>query len=506
MRRIKLLLAILLVGHFAFAGGIVTNTNQSAAYIRMLARDASTDVDAVFYNPAALTKLNDGFHIQLNTQTVFQDRGINNSYLDKDFKGEVFAPIVPTFFAAYKTGDFAFSAGFTVIGGGGSANFDQGLPDFEYAFKGIPTLLTSVAGIPTNNYSADITFSGTSIYYGAQAGVSYAINDNISVFAGARYVIVHNGYEGHIKDVKMNPTYPVLGYNGDMVVATDFFHDLEAAATSTGDLQNAALAKSLHDATMDRFVDVEQNGTGITPIIGANISLMEDRFNIGLKYEFATEIDIENHSYTDDTKGMPGMPLGMFPDRSVKASDMPAFLSVGLGYQISDRLYATAGLHYYFDKSVDYGKNSWKDTDPSTGMPSIDADGLPTYDRMGNENWLNSNSYEIGLGLEYHLSETFLVSAGYLHTFSDPTEEYQSGISYSLVSNSIAAGGQFKFGSNLALDLGVLYTMYDNFSKTGSYNVGGLPLGNFTEEYSKSNFVFSLGVTYSFGGSSVSVE
>ncbi len=45
------------------AGGIVTNSNQSAAYVRMLARDASTSIDAVYYNPAGLTKLDRRAHV-----------------------------------------------------------------------------------------------------------------------------------------------------------------------------------------------------------------------------------------------------------------------------------------------------------------------------------------------------------------------------------------------------------------------------------------------------------
>ena len=56
-----------------FAGGIVTNANQSAQYVRMLARDASTSIDAVYYNPAGLTKLADGFHISLSNQSIFPD-------------------------------------------------------------------------------------------------------------------------------------------------------------------------------------------------------------------------------------------------------------------------------------------------------------------------------------------------------------------------------------------------------------------------------------------------
>ena len=58
MKRFTLtLLTVLLAFSFVYAGGLVHNTNQSTAWTRMLARDASIDIDAVFYNPAGLTSL-----------------------------------------------------------------------------------------------------------------------------------------------------------------------------------------------------------------------------------------------------------------------------------------------------------------------------------------------------------------------------------------------------------------------------------------------------------------
>ena len=54
------------------AGGIVTNMNQSVKYTRMQCRDATLGIDAVFYNPAGLTKLGNGFHFSINNQTIGQ--------------------------------------------------------------------------------------------------------------------------------------------------------------------------------------------------------------------------------------------------------------------------------------------------------------------------------------------------------------------------------------------------------------------------------------------------
>ena len=63
MKKLLLILTcVLLCPYLLNAGGIVTNTNQSATWVRTMVRDASTGIDAVYFNPAGLVKLNDGFH------------------------------------------------------------------------------------------------------------------------------------------------------------------------------------------------------------------------------------------------------------------------------------------------------------------------------------------------------------------------------------------------------------------------------------------------------------
>ena len=60
----RTLLVTVLIGAFAltsFAGGLLTNTNQSAQFVRMLSRNASTQIDAVYFNPAGLIKLENGW-------------------------------------------------------------------------------------------------------------------------------------------------------------------------------------------------------------------------------------------------------------------------------------------------------------------------------------------------------------------------------------------------------------------------------------------------------------
>ena len=133
----KIAMVILMVSVLApasvFAGGIVTNTNQSASFIRMPAQDATISIDGAYYNPAGLIHLEDGFHISLSNQYVTQTRTIESTFTmnQQKFEGDVLAPLFPTFYAVYKKGKTAYSFGINPIGGGGSANFEEGLPSFE---------------------------------------------------------------------------------------------------------------------------------------------------------------------------------------------------------------------------------------------------------------------------------------------------------------------------------------------------------------------------------------
>ena len=150
MRKIfVMLMAVALFSSAAFAGGIMTNTNQSASYVRMPARGASLGIDAIYFNPAGLTQMKDGFYLSLNNQVISQKREINSTLIspfgfnDNDYNGTVSAPLFPGIYAAYKMNRFAFSFGFNPVGGGGGAEYENGLPSFEAPFSGLPWRLPS---------------------------------------------------------------------------------------------------------------------------------------------------------------------------------------------------------------------------------------------------------------------------------------------------------------------------------------------------------------------------
>ena len=74
MNKLKLIsLAIAIaVGSNVFAGGLLTNTNQNAAFLRNPARDGAIGIDGVYSNPAGVAFLGKGLHFSFNVQNAYQ--------------------------------------------------------------------------------------------------------------------------------------------------------------------------------------------------------------------------------------------------------------------------------------------------------------------------------------------------------------------------------------------------------------------------------------------------
>ena len=306
----------------ASSATLVTNNNQSAIFLRLPSRAASLDLDAVYYNPAGLAVLKDGWHFSLNNQSIWQTKTVENDFPFLNagtYDGEVKAPVFPGVYAAYKMGNLAFSFGFNPVAGGGSAEFATGLPSFEWQFSALPGMITGM-GIPTTKYSADIYFKGTSVYFGFQFNVSYALSETFSAAVGARYVSASNTYVGHIRSVSINPTMPALGMTGSMITAKQFFTTMQGYYTQIGNPVGAATMGAYAAQMGDREVDAKQTASGFTPILSLDFHPM-DNLNIALKYEFETKLEFTNETTKDD--------VGMFPDGAKTRLDIPAFLSVG---------------------------------------------------------------------------------------------------------------------------------------------------------------------------------
>jgi long-chain fatty acid transport protein len=524
MKRISLFILGLSLSSMLLAGGIITNTNQSAMFTRLQARDATLGIDAVYYNPAGLTLLpNDGFFLSINNQTISQTRKINSNYgpLNNDeYIGKVSAPLFPGVYAAYKTGNLAFSFGFNPIGGGGGGTYDTGLPSFEYSVSDLAPAL-ALKGQDVRGYQLDAYFEGSSVFFGYQGNISYQINDMISVAVGGRFVTAKEAYNGYLRSVNLNmagtltPAHMVMtgiadqfrpGLAGTSDIVTAGYGGLTFAEAEGGGvidaptraaLEGGITAMGLDPSTMtiadanaafagtvanydgtaailqDQAADYEKTATGFAPIISVNIKA-SDKINLAFKYEHLTKLEFTNKTSKDFTTGFnptTGAPETMFPDGAKTNLDIPSQFVVGGTFKPIDDLMISTGFHYYLDKNANWD---------------------------GREEKLDANSWEFAIGAEYNLSEKFLVSAGWLRTSGSP-EDYQNDLSFDLGSNSVGGGFVYRVSPMLELNLAGSYTKYIDDTRTFSHDFAksGL-LTNITESYAKDAWVVAIGLNFNF--------
>jgi len=492
MKKVFIFLAVIAFSFHGFAGGFVTSTNQSTRFLRNPARGASTEIDAIFSNPAGLSFMKeDGFYISLNNQMAFQTRTITSTFMPfvlnggdsiKKYKGTAQAFFIPSIQAAYKWKNWVFSASFAIVGGGGTLKYKNGLPSFEAMLYGklvenFTEPLTQLNGAAIqsgykgdladiNGYSLNMKLNGSSITYGTQIGVNYKVINMISFFAGARACFVRNGYDGYINNVNVsiaNADAMVTHFTttADLLESVD---QLEQAAALRGAAQGFSQLEAGAAAT-DIKLNAKQAGWGVTPILGVDFNYKN--LNIGVKYEFNTNITLKNKT-KENTSGITD-----FDDDVKTRSDMPGLLGAGVSYKfLKGKLIASAGFHLYLDK---YAK-----------MPNDKQ-----YNLKGEKNKNKGNSYEFMLGLEYVISDKFLVSAGGQITRFGLTDKFQSDMSFYCNSFSIGVGGAYTIIKNLTLNLAYLYTNFDKYTNNNTVYGG-------KEVYTRTSHAIGIGLDYKF--------
>mgnify|MGYP004702368975 FL=1 len=514
MNKLKMacLTAAIASSSVSFAGGLLTNTNQNVAFNRMMSREASIGIDGVYYNPAGVVFLGEGHHLSLNWQLAYQTRTINNNYLlfnnntqtpttPRDFKGDAFAPVIPSLQYAYNKGRWSFQANLALNGGGGKCTFDNGLGSFEKivsetamgacqlaqvvdgaaAAYGVPAIFSSdkVFG-KDGKYSYDSYMHGRQYYYGISIGAAYKFSDNFSAFAGVRTIYASCNYYGYVRDIKVGnmPLYQVL------------------------------------DATKKDAADIElscdQSGLGFTPILG--VDYKAGRWNFSAKYEFKTRMRLKNKSVNraPSIGNLPenllgayinnGVPetaakailsnatvqgamgqlksqfdtklneaIGEYEDGKKIAGDIPSLLTVGVGYKPVDALRVNVGFHWFDDKNATSYNNRNKSLDRGT--------------------------LEWNAGAEYDINKKFTVSTGWQNTNYGISDEYMDDKSFVVSSNSVAVGGVVHLSDKMDLNVAYFHTFYDH--KKTSKNVEATNI-TYSSDYTRNNNVFAVGLDISF--------
>lgn len=426
------------------AGGFLTNTNQSVAFLRNPARNAAIGIDGAYSNPAGIGFLSKGWHFSLNLQSAYQTRDIHSTFGPladgtpypfnlgtindaanpfsekgvKAFGGKAQAPVIPSFDVARVWDRFSASVHFGITGGGGKCVFNDGLGLFESQVALVPSIVNALMPGTATGYSADTYVRGRQYYWGGQLNLGYKVLPSLNVSAGFRVVYASANYYGYVRNISA-----IIG--GQPVSAAELFN-----AQGMPDL--AAIAA-------DRNLNCDQSGWGVTPVIG--IDWKSGKWNLAARWEMKTRLRLKNRS-GENTSG-----LDEFDDGKNIPADLPTIVSVGAQYEILPNLRANVGAHYYADKQA------------------------TQYEHR--EKHLKGGGWEVLAGMEWDINKRFTVSAGAQRTDYGlgKDSKFLSNISFVTNSYSLGFGGKMNVTDKIAVNVAYFKTFYRSYKKNmADYN------------------------------------
>jgi long-subunit fatty acid transport protein len=455
-----------------------------------------------------------------STNPVFALGRMNGGKNTKIFEGVADAPCIPSVQGAWNKGNWSLQFNLSVPGGGGSCEFADGLGSFESVvgniaskfmaldqtaatLNGLTTQLapiyaspiaamagvtqpTAIATHDVNGYDMKGYMQGRQYYFGVQLGTAYKIRENLSVYGGLRLLYGTATYKAKISNIMVKTGAGYVDFEDFLPnVPTQATQDYQTAQTHlqlinayekagqpmTDELRAAqaqlaegvkTLAEGQEELSkLSKYAEgvnllCNQSSLGIAPVIGIDYKL-NDQFNFAIKYEFKTQIRMENESTVNEASEIAA--VNKYRDSEKVNEDVPALLAVGAQWSPIVTVRINGGYHMYFDKDVQWYNNT--------------------------QRLLSKNSMEYLLGGEWDITERLTISAGAQMTRYGLTDEYMNDMSFVTNSISYGFGANYKIKDNVTLKMGYFQTDYDEYNRQTSATI--------SDSFTRTNRVIGLG-------------
>lgn len=303
-----------------FAGGIDAKTNLSVGYLRNPSRNTESErPEAALYNIAGTAFMSDGLYLEAGDQFIFKT--YSHEVSGTEYKDEKPVFLFPNAEVVYKHGKLGFFATFQVAAGGGSLEYKDGS-----AAVGGGVLK------PLDIYS---------VTFGENVGVSYQINDIVSLSGAVRFLEASQ---------TMETKHPMLGTMG-----------------------------------------YEASGFGIGGIFGVNVRPVE-KLDLSFQYKTITKMECEIDSLkgNETAQGAMASTFGITKGNKYD-SDLSAEFNAGAGYKFTDALYVSSSFNYYFNKQADMG----------SALSSSNADYDDSWEIYGGADYAINKTVLVSGGLGY---------------------------------------------------------------------------------------------------------
>jgi long-chain fatty acid transport protein len=433
---------------FLCASAWSLNKNQSVEFLQDLNRNASTDADAAFHNPAGLAFLPaDGLYLGGGNQIILEDRSIQENspllqaYGPSKYDGNIGVWAFPTIQAVYHKSDLSIFAHGGPLGGGGKGTFDQGLPQFDnmilmFANKVGSNVKSAVdqgyqqafgdtgmhvtdGSSPQLVYKRNLSFTGDEFTYGGTFGAAYRILPTLSASAAYRFSYARNAYKG---TAKIAPGQLGVVYQGSKGAPA-----LGVSGASVDDTITAKANQAISAIWKDVDVDVVSTGVAHSVVLGLDFK-PDDIWNIGVRFEWNGDLVLENK--TSALVAPDGLVpyLSAYADGAKTNITEPMILAGGVSWKGVQNLTLESSWTYGFYKNVDRG-------------------GLEAY---------YHNSIFGGLGARYKVTKDLETSLGYAYDWAYKDDAARTETDFDMPTHFLSAGLSYQATPRLKIDGGVM--------------------------------------------------
>ena len=498
------ILVLLQVASSAFASILVSeegiSPTRSAEYVRTQSRNASTDPDAVYYNPAGLSFLeNGGIYLMVNSVNVYtlksntfgmwgsQDIGSfngNNMNLQSNYQSvnmyltsAMFA--MPTDITViFKQENWTVFGEVSTFRGQPGATYSWGASSFDRLLVAYNTLLASRLSQQLIDIYSDSKIERQELHMGATVGASYGFIDKLAGSLSLRYININSSTRLTQKPLSVLFTGGVNA-NSYQVPAS---------------------------------IDTDVFGSGMGIILGLDYQ-PNDKLNIGARAEFYPPMVLTkrtNRFIANPVIAQSGQ-LNMFCDGVAPLILNDRLNAAGLG-----NIFNFVTMDYRTRKNIG---NRVKATYPpslSVGLSyrplkelKLDTSADLTFPRFrdldGRENDWRYVGYRVGEGIEWSVATWAAISVGYSYNDYGLRPGKLTEYDDLLTSHTVGAGCSLKPWEFLTITAAGSYTFYMPAALTRYDILTSTLLGNsfnyaysWNQNLSRNEWSVSLGVTFSF--------
>ena len=483
MKKLLFLIGILSSG--LYGASIDHIQTYSPDYLANQAQTGMIDEVSPYYNPAGLSRLDKGKYVHLGLQ--FANGHEKMSYKGKEHKAHL-TQLIPNVSLTSVDDNGAYFFTFGGLAGGGKLEYD--------GVSGIDVLSDLAQFQPLGVYDKGSTLTGKNLYEQATLGRAFTVNDQLSISVAGRIVHGSRKLSGTL-NIGTNPStaykqakvQQVTQEVSKAVDAATQGSGLSAAQIAAIKQQKTTQALTLLQTKMNALqqnglsgdMDSKREAWGYGFQIGVNYKV-NDKLNLAARYDSRIKMNFkakgsENQLQTTDVIGSNIGLSTFYPQYAINSKirrDLPAILSVGASYKVTDNYLVSTSANYYFNRHAK-------------------MDRVTTFG--GHEHGRDyKNGWEIALGNEYKLNDKFTLIGSVNYARTGAKNSSFNDTEYALNSVTLGAGLRYKYDDTLSITGSVAHFIYEkedgNFKE--KYKV------NDNQKYHKEITAFGLSVTKKF--------